>query len=330
MPAVFLEPVPDPLGDLLARHARTRGPFPAAAAAARFGLGVAVVTDALRRLAASGRVVCGEFRPGGRGEEWCDADVLRMLRRRSLARLRKQVEPVPARALAAFIPAWHGVTGPGERGRGPAMDALVDAIERLQGAAVPASALETLVLPARVPGYSPALLDELTAAGEVVWAGQGALPGGDGWVALYFADTAPLLLPEPAEITMTPLHERVLDALRGGGALLFRQIADRVSSASSAAGSGAEADDVTLAAALWDLVWAGRVTGDTITPFARCSAPAVRPIGRRPCAGGVPCCRAAAARPRSAAAGGCFPSRPAMRRCAPGRRPRCCWSGTAC
>ncbi|WP_049577185.1 DEAD/DEAH box helicase, partial [Nonomuraea sp. SBT364] len=226
IPHVFLEPVADPLADLVARHARTRGPFLAATAAERFGLGVAVVTDALRRLAVPGRVVNGEFRPGGRGEEWCDAGVLRTLRRRSLARLRKEVEPVAAETLARFLPAWHGITGsrggaPYESG-GRAMDSLVRAVELLQGAAVPASALETLVLPSRVPGYHPALLDELTSSGEVMWVGQGSLPGGDGWVSLYFADTAPLLLAEPAEITMTPVHEQVLETLGGGGALFFR------------------------------------------------------------------------------------------------------------
>ncbi len=255
VPQAFLEPVPDPLGDLVARHARTRGPFAAATASNRFGLGVAVVTDALRRLAAEGRVVSGEFRPGGRGEEWCDAGVLRLLRRRSLARLRREIEPVAPEVLAAFSPAWHGIPAPA---RGPhGIDALVTAIERLQGAAVPASALETLVLPARVPGYTPAMLDELTSSGEVIWAGQGPLPGGDGWVALYFADTAPLLLPEPAEITMTPLHEAVLEALSGGGALFFRDLSDRVGSL----------DDSALVAALWDLVWAGRVSGDTLAPL---------------------------------------------------------------
>ncbi|MBB6344597.1 Lhr family helicase [Nonomuraea muscovyensis] len=272
VPHAFLEPVPDPLADLLARHARTRGPFEAGSAAARFGLGVAVVGDALHRLAGSGRVVAGEFRPGGRGEEWCDAGVLRMLRRRSLARLRKEVEPVAPETLAVFLSAWHGVTGGsgaggstlpgGSRGAGGvgtarAMDALVHAIEQLQGAAVPASALETLVLPSRVPGYHPALLDELTSSGEVMWAGQGSLPGGDGWVCLYFADTAPLLLPEPGEITMTPLHEQVLEALGGGGALFFRGLSDRLGSL----------DDAALATALWDLVWAGRVSGDTLAPL---------------------------------------------------------------
>ncbi|MFI7125418.1 ATP-dependent helicase [Nonomuraea sp. NPDC050153] len=283
VPHAFLEPVPDPLADLVARHARTRGPFHAGSAAARFGLGVAVVTDALRRLAASGRVVNGEFRPGGRGEEWCDAGVLRMLRRRSLARLRKEVEPVAPETLARFLPAWHGITGSGAAGaaggRGAseaarAMDALVRSIEQLQGAAVPASALETLVLPARVPGYHPALLDELTSSGEVTWAGQGSLPGGDGWVSLYFADTAPLLLPEPAEITMTPLHERVLELLGGGGALFFRGISDQLGSL----------DDATLAAALWDLVWAGRISGDTLAPLRAAlgtGRPAHRPATTR-------------------------------------------------
>ncbi|MFB4291092.1 ATP-dependent helicase [Nonomuraea sp. ATR24] len=281
IPHVFLEPVADPLADLVARHARTRGPFHASTAAERFGLGVAVVTDALRRLAVPGRVVSGEFRPGGRGEEWCDAGVLRTLRRRSLARLRKEVEPVSAETLATFLPAWHGITGSrgaaragGSGGTARAMDSLVRAVELLQGAAVPASALETLVLPSRVPGYHPALLDELTSSGEVMWVGQGALPGGDGWVSLYFADTAPLLLAEPAEITMTPVHEQVLEALGGGGALFFRGLSDRLGSL----------DDSTLAAALWDLVWSGRVSGDTLAPLRAAlgsGRPAHRPATRR-------------------------------------------------
>ncbi|MFE0149979.1 ATP-dependent helicase [Nonomuraea sp. NPDC059007] len=281
VPHVFLEPVADPLADLVARHARTRGPFHSGTAAARFGLGVAVVTDALRRLAVTGRVVSGEFRPGGRGEEWCDSGVLRMLRRRSLARLRKEVEPVSPETLARFLPAWHGITSPGpapgsarDSGAARAMDALVGALDQLQGAAVPASALETLVLPARVPGYSPALLDELTAAGEVIWAGQGSLPGGDGWISLYFADTAPLLMPEPAEITLTPLHEQILGALGGGGALFFRGLSDQMGSL----------DDGALAAALWDLVWAGRVSGDTLAPMRAAlgtGRPAHRPATNR-------------------------------------------------
>ncbi|RBQ14748.1 ATP-dependent helicase [Spongiactinospora rosea] len=298
VPVAFLEPVADPLGDLVARHARTRGPFPASTAAARFGLGVAVVSDALARLAASGRVVGGEFRPGGRGEEWCDSGVLRLLRRRSLARLRREVEPVAPETFAAFAPVWHGIAAGSHRsggeaydrrpggGQGPgrAMDALVNAIEQLQGAAVPASSLETLVLPSRVPGYSPALLDELTASGEVIWAGQGALPGGDGWVSLYFADTAPLLLPEPAEITRTPVHEQILAVLGGGGAVFFRELANQVFSRALPDGAGAVPDDAALARALWDLVWSGQVTGDTLAPLRATlgtGRPAHRPAGGR-------------------------------------------------
>ncbi|MGH3379055.1 MAG: Lhr family helicase, partial [Actinoallomurus sp.] len=236
---------------LLSRHARTHGPFHAGDVATRFGLGVAVVVEGLHRL--SGRVSEGEFTPGARGTEWCDAGVLRMLRRRSLARLRAEVEPSPHDALARYLPAWHGIGSSRLRG----IDALVQAIEQLQGAAVPASALESLVLPARVPGYSPAMLDELTASGEVVWAGQGGLPGGDGWVSLYLADTAPLLMAEPAEITLTPLHDNVLEALGDGGAVFFRTLSDRVGSL----------NDQELVTALWDLVWAGRLTNDTLAPL---------------------------------------------------------------
>ncbi|MQY02796.1 ATP-dependent helicase [Actinomadura macrotermitis] len=262
VPEAFLEIAGDPLGDLVSRYARTHGPFRAADAAVRFGLGAAVVTETLRRLAGAGRVIEGEFRPaqtvaGPLTSEWCDNGVLRTLRRRSLARLRAEVEPSPPESLGRFLPAWHGLTG-GSRLRG--VDALVQAIEQLQGAAVPASALETLILPARVAGYGPALLDELTSSGEVVWAGQGGLPGGDGWVSLYLADTAPLLMPEPAEITVTPVHQAVLDALGDGGALFFRQLSDRVN-------AEVTAGDADLVTALWDLVWAGRLTNDTMAPL---------------------------------------------------------------
>ncbi|TDE39446.1 ATP-dependent helicase [Actinomadura sp. 6K520] len=262
VPEAFLEPVDDPLGDLVSRYARTHGPFRAGEPAARFGLGVAVVNETLRRLAGAGRVVEGEFLPvetvpGPLTSEWCDTGVLRTLRRRSLARLRAEVEPSPPESLGRFLPAWHGIAG-GSRLRG--VDALVQAIEQLQGAAVPASALESLVLPSRVPGYTPAMLDELTSAGEVVWAGQGGLPGGDGWVALYLADTAPLLMPEPAEITLTQAHQAVLDTLGDGGALFFRALSDRVNAHVTAA-------DADLATAVWDLVWAGHLTNDTMAPL---------------------------------------------------------------
>ncbi|MGJ5891699.1 ATP-dependent helicase [Streptomyces niveiscabiei] len=259
VPEAFTEPVKDPLGDLLARHARTHGPFTSAAAAARFGLGTAVTDGALQRLAASGRVVQGEFHPAGIGQEWCDATVLRRLRRRSLAALRQELEPVPPAALAQFLPQWQHV-GAGHALRGT--DGLVRAVEQLQGASVPASALEKLVLPSRVRDYSPALLDELTAAGEIVWAGAGALPGKDGWISLYLADAAPLLLPPPHPLEPTALHESVLTALSGGYGLFFRQIADQVR-----ATTHPDATDPQLADALWDLAWSGRLTNDTLAPM---------------------------------------------------------------
>ncbi|AQW53817.1 DEAD/DEAH box helicase [Streptomyces hygroscopicus] len=257
VPEAFTEPVKDPLGDLLARYARTHGPFTSTQAAARFGLGVAVTEGALHRLAADGRVVQGEFHPSGIGQEWCDATVLRRLRRRSLAALRHELEPVPPSALAAFLPQWQHLGTHSLRG----IDGLVRAIEQLQGAPVPASALEKLVLPSRVSDYAPTMLDELAASGEVVWAGAGALPGKDGWVTLHLADTAPLLLHTPHPLEAGPLHQAVLDSLAGGYGLFFRQIAEQARAA------GHEFQDPELAEALWDLVWSGRVTGDTLAPL---------------------------------------------------------------
>ncbi|WP_446049055.1 ATP-dependent helicase, partial [Streptomyces albidoflavus] len=257
VPEAFTEPVKDPLGDLLARYARTHGPFTAAAAAERFGLGRAVTEGALERLGASGRVVQGEFHPARVGQEWCDATVLRRLRRRSLAALRQELEPVEPTALARFLPPWQHLGGQGLRG----LDGLVRAVEQLQGAAVPASALEKLVLPSRVAHYQPAMLDELTATGELLWAGSGSLPGKDGWVSLYLADNAPLLLPPPHPLELSPLHQAVLDALAGGYGLFFRQIADQVRAAHPTA------SDQALADAVWELAWSGRLTNDTVAPL---------------------------------------------------------------
>lgn len=258
VPEAFTEPVKDPLGDLLARYARTHGPFTSTGAAARFGLGTAVTDGALQRLAASGRIVQGEFHPAGIGQEWCDATVLRRLRRRSLAALRHEVEPVPPAALAGFLPQWQHHGSNSLRG----IDGLARAIEQLQGAPVPASALEKLVLPGRVTGYSPALLDELTTTGEVVWAGAGALPGKDGWLSLYLADSAPLLLAPPRPLELSALHESVLTALTGGYGLFFRQIADQVR-----ATTHPDCTDPQLADAVWDLTWSGRLTNDTLAPL---------------------------------------------------------------
>ncbi|MBI4260297.1 MAG: DEAD/DEAH box helicase [Actinobacteria bacterium] len=255
LPEALLEPVADPLGDLVSRYARTHGPFTAGEAATRLGLGVAVVDQALGRLAEAGRVLRGGFRPGAPDREWVDAEVLRRLRRRTLAALRREVEPVPAEDLPRFLAAWQGV------GRaGPAradVDALYRAIEQLQGAPVPASALERQVLPARLPGYSPVLLDQLCAAGEVVWAGTGALGADDGWVILLLADRAPLLLPEPPPAELSGAGEAIRAELEGRGALFFRQVVDAVGSL----------DDAEVLMGLWELVWAGLATNDTLAPL---------------------------------------------------------------
>jgi ATP-dependent Lhr-like helicase len=264
VPEAFTEPVDDPLGDLLSRYARTHGPFPAAQVAARFGLGVAVVTGVLDRMVGTGRLVRGELRPGGTQIEYCDADVLRRVRRASLAKLRAEVEPVEPAALGRFLPVWHGV---GKRLRGaPTADDVLTVVEQLAGAPLPASAFESLIMSSRLPGYTPALLDELTTAGEVTWCGTGALAGGDGWIALAPADVADLLLPEVEEaVPETPLHGAVLSAM-DGGALFFRQLAERAGAV--LLDGGAEApSDADVVAALWDLVWSGLVTNDTIAPL---------------------------------------------------------------
>ncbi|MFD7577405.1 ATP-dependent helicase, partial [Kitasatospora sp. NPDC059817] len=271
VPEAFTEPVKDPLGDLLARYARTHGPFAAAEAAARFGLGTAVVTGTLHRLTAAGRLVQGQFRPpvarrppspealgatppDHTTTEWCDAEVLRRLRRRSLAALRQEVEPVPPRALAAFLPQWQHLAG--HRLSGP--DGLLRVVEQLQGTALPASALEKLILPARLTGYSPGLLDELTAAGEIGWCGAGALPGKDGWLSLHLAEHAHLLRPEPVPPALTPVHSALLAALAGGYGLFFRQLVQQLPE---------ETPEPEIVEALWDLVWAGYVTNDTLAPL---------------------------------------------------------------
>ncbi|MDT4996596.1 MAG: ATP-dependent helicase Lhr and Lhr-like helicase, partial [Pseudonocardiales bacterium] len=267
VPEAFTEPVRDPLGDLVSRFARTHGPFPTGAVAARLGLGAAVAGAALAKLAATGRVARGEFLPpelagrhagalgGVPGPEWCDVEVLRAIRRRSLAALRREVEPAPAAALARMIPAWQGV---GARTlRGP--DGLLRVIEQLAGVPLPASALESLVLPSRLVDYSPAMLDEVTAAGEVSWTGAGALAGSDGWVVLAPADLAPLVLPVPDEVS--GLAAAVRDGLAADQAMFFRALAERV-------GTGADGGptDAELAAAVWELVWAGLLSNDTLAP----------------------------------------------------------------
>ena len=285
VPEEFTEVVPDPLGDLVRRHARTHGPFTTAQVAERLGVGVAVVAEVVARLAASGVLVTGRLRPdvlGGTGDEACDAEVLRLLRRRSLAALRAEVEPVADRALGVFLPRWQGVAPAGGTGVLRGVDGVARVVEQLAGYPLPASALESLVLPARVVDYRPQMLDELTAAGEVVWAGHASLAGRDGLVSLHPTVTADLTLPAPAEragAVASGLHDAVLVALAAGGASFLDPLVDRVRAALAAAsdgadGPGAVADGspVTASAgavleALWDLVWAGHVTNDGLAPL---------------------------------------------------------------
>jgi len=258
VPAAFIEPVKDPVGDLVSRYSRTHGPFAAADVASRLGLGVAVVLDALRRLATDRRVVEGEFRPAATGTEWCDAEVLRRLRLRSLAALRHEVEPVDHATLARFLPVWQNV---GSTLRG--VDGLVQVIDQLSGVPLPASAWESLILPARLKDYSPAWLDELTTSGEIVWAGAGSLAGSDGWVSLQLADAASTTLPADLDVgidDLTELERRVLLALGGGGAFFFRQLSASLTSQEIVT-------DAELTTAIWNLVWAGYITNDTITPL---------------------------------------------------------------
>ena len=271
VPLAFVEPVEDPLADLVSRYARTHGPFTVDEAAARLGLGTAVVRTTLERLAADRRVVEGEFRPvrpdgGGAGpaaSEWCESEVLRRIRRRSLAALRRDVEPVSGQVYARFLPAWQHV-GRGHQLRGE--DGVLTVVDQLAGVAVPASAWEPLVLAARVADYRPELLDELTATGEILWSGAGSLAGDDGWVSLHLSEAAQLTLPpaETLEVAASALdstlERRVLDVLAPGGAWFFPQLLGLL----DAAGDPVPAPALTTA--LWNLVWSGLITNDTFLP----------------------------------------------------------------
>ena len=266
IPTAFLDPIADPLGDLVARHARTHGPFTAAAVADRLGVGIAVARLTLQRLESQGRVTSGFFlsdsvRTSADGyaaprdeTEWCDTEVLRRLRMRSLAAIRGTVEPVPQDAFARFLPTWQHVTRPLE-----GLDGVAAVIEQLAGVPIPASAWESLVLPSRVADYTPALLDELTSSGEVLWSGHGSLPGRDGWIALHPAESASLTLAE-LDDALDPapgsLEAQLLASLALGGAYFAGQLRQL---------TGAE-NEQSVIEALWALTWSGRVTNDTFAP----------------------------------------------------------------
>ena len=249
IPAALLTGVQDPAGDLAHRYARTHGPFTAPECAARFGMEETTMNALLGRLVSEDRLVEGQFRPSGSGHEFVDADVLRLIRRRSLARLRHEVEPVDPDVFTRFATTWQGTV---RHRRGA--DALLDAIEQLQGAPLPASIVESEILPARIEHFEPADLDAVMAAGEVVWAGVEPLGGHDGRISLYLADAAPRLLPpQVGPEDLDARQSAIVDALRVRGASFFGPLHEAV-------GGGFPGDTVT---ALWALVWKGRVANDT-------------------------------------------------------------------
>ena len=239
LPETFLEADDEPLHSLLRRFARSRGPFTTAQANERFGRDVEPI---LRELERADELVRGELRPGGSEREWCDPEVLRRLRRASLAALRREVEPAEQAAFGRFLPSWHGIDR-----RATLREALVP----LQGLALPVALWEAEVLPRRVPGYRPEQLDALCASGEVVWVGAGL-----DRIALYFREDAPSLGPPPAaDRPEREVHERLRAALGRSALFWYDLLAD----------TGLEAEE-TLPA-LWDLVWAGEVTNDAWTPL---------------------------------------------------------------
>ena len=262
LPAAFLEAAPEAAVDLLRRYARTHGPFTTHAAAERFGLPLETVDAVLQRLVQAGRIAEGGFRPGGVHREWCDNEVLRAIRRKSLARLRKEIEPVEQQTLARLLTRWQGVVQP-RRG----LDALLDVIENLQGAPLPASILETEILPARLAGYRQADLDTLIAAGEVMWVGLESIGERDGRIGLYLAEKLPELWNTGSrEQGISERGDMVIAYLRERGASFFQDLHDGV-------GGGYPGETLD---ALWELVWKGLVTNDGMAALrAYCERPAV-------------------------------------------------------
>jgi ATP-dependent helicase Lhr and Lhr-like helicase len=248
LPESLLEPSRDAALDLARRYARTHGPFTTAEFASRYALGRGTAEALLKALNASGRLLEGEFRPGGSGREWCDPDVLQTIRRRSLAKLRKEVEPVESPVLARLVTSWQGLVR-----RRSGLDALLDTIENLQGAPLPASILESELLSGRIDGYASSDLDALAAAGEVVWRGVEPVGDRDGRVALYLTDHLPRLWRPSQPAELSERERAIVEHLRRHGASFFAALHE-------AAGAGYPGETVD---ALWDLVWKSVITNDT-------------------------------------------------------------------
>jgi ATP-dependent Lhr-like helicase len=250
----LLEPIAHPVLELIRRYARTHGPFTTREATDRFALDAEAVETALRHLAHEGRVLEGGFRPGGLHREWCDAEMLRLIRRKSLAKLRREVEPVEQHTLARFLTHWQGLLSPRRSGHGH-LDALLDAIESLQGAPLPASLLESQILPARIAEFASAGLDTLIAAGEVAWAGVEPIGERDGRIALFLAEKLPLLMQQrPMIEPLTEREGKLLSVLESTGASFFDALHQAV-------GGGFPGETID---ALWSLVWRGLITNDSL------------------------------------------------------------------
>ncbi len=253
LPAAFLEDVEDPFARLVRRYARTHGPFTTRALTDRYAVDPSPVLKELER---GGGLVRGELRPGGSEREWCDPEVLRRLRRASLASLRREVEPAEQRALARFLPAWQGVDAAPAGGAG--VDRLREMLVSLQGLALAPEVWERDVLPRRAGAYSPSWIDQLCASGELVWVGAGSLGRSSGKVALYFREDARWLGPPnvKADRPSEALHERIRERLTRGASFWADLLADI-----------GDTEPVELQEALWDLVWAGEVTNDAFAPL---------------------------------------------------------------
>ncbi len=252
LPEPFVADVDQPLEKLVARYARTHGPFTTAELRDRYGVDPSSSLSALER---EGELVRGELRPNGSEREWCDPEVLRRLRRASLAVLRKEIEAADQRALAAFLPSWQGVDRHPAAGAG--VDRLREVLVPLQGLALPADAWERDVLPRRCGTYSPTWMDQLCASGEVVWVGAGALGRNSGRVALYFRDDVEAIgaPPNKSERPSEPEHDLIRERLTRAPCFFTDLLAELPITPEQ------------IQEALWDLVWAGEVTNDAWAPL---------------------------------------------------------------
>jgi ATP-dependent helicase Lhr and Lhr-like helicase len=262
LPETFLEDHPDAMRALVRRYARTHGPFPTAQLTARYGVDP---TPALRELEREGALVRGELLPGGSEREWCDSDVLRRVRRASLAHLRREVEPAGRDRFARFLPSWQNVDAHRAAGAGP--DRLRDALVPLQGVALTPKVWEGDVLPRRLGAYSPAWLDELCTSGELVWIGAGSRGRSDGRIALYFRNDVRLAGPPAANAKLERSEgapqEAIRERLAAGPSFWLDLLADL------------DFPPEELHNALWDLAWSGEVTNDAFAPLR---APRLRAV----------------------------------------------------